>query len=459
MPIPGVVAGAPFCPYCGASKGAPQQVVGGAQVQARVEAIRLARSGQQAAKAARPFSTSFPGLCFTFDPRAGYALIGAYAPDGQPPRLRAYDLMGGRVAWEAFTGDEGVLELDYESITVRAGNVYVGVGRSFRVVDLFTGQQKWGAELPDALAYDGGHFTERGPRVIDPVQPGMRGPVWVIAVDKTVAAFDRDTGQPCGARSSRTRRAGSTRSSPGCCSPSAATSSSSWIPSNRHVIERVGPRVERLDIEGRQGIMQVDRFGWRDREGILVHDFVARKELLFEGVDDLEDDVQSVTGQGRVFCAVESGAKLVAAPRGKPVELMAGMHIRALAMCGPTLMVLLVKHQGTRYRRLLGVDAQSLAVRFDLGEWTTSPTDHWTRQVCSNGHIAVVVTSTTDRDDNCELVAVNPAGRIGWKLAVGEWKAHAFVGGHLVVCSSKGWQVVRPDTGQVVASYAGGDDY
>jgi outer membrane protein assembly factor BamB len=421
-------------------------------------AVRVQRAPARAPAPAPAFTTSLSYLAFAFDPRAGYALVGVHAPDGEPPRLRAYDVVGGRVAWDAFTGDEALDGLDYESIAVRAGHVYVGVGRSFRVLDLFTGQQKWGAELPDDLAYDSGHFTERGARVVDPAQPGGGGPVWAIAVDDTIAAFDRATGQPLWreVREEMPRRIRTLE-------PSLLLLERGGVvevvdPATRKVLESVGPRVERLDLEGRYGLMQVHRFGWRERDGILVHDFAAHQEALFDAVERIEDDVPCVAAQNRVFCALESGAKLYAAPGGKPIELMAGMHVRALAACGPTVMVLLSKHHGTSYRRLLGVDAQTMAVRFDLGEWTTEPNDDWSRQLCSNGHVTVAVTSPTDDGDDCELVAVDPAGRIAWRLAVGEWKAHAFVGGHVVVLSSRGWQVVRPDNGQVIASYANRQD-
>jgi outer membrane protein assembly factor BamB len=445
--IPGVVAEAPFCPYCGARK----------SVQAPSPAGVPGVAASPPASA-RPFTAPFTDLRLLFDPRAGFALIGAYAPEGKPPCLRAFDLLRGHVAWEAFAGERAVADLDWESIAVHSGNVYVAVGRSLRVLDLFTGQQKWGAELSDQLGHDSRSFAERGPRVTDPAPPGTRGPVWIRTIDDTIAAFDRDSGQPLW-RETR-------EESPRYVLPFEAglvlLDHSHTLelvdPATRAVLDKVGPRVERMDLEGRYGVLQVDNWGWRERDGILVHDFLAKKELLFEAVERLEDDVPSVTGHGRVFAATESGAKLFAGPPAKQVELIPGFHIRTMAMCGPTLMVLLSKHHGTGYRRFVGVDPQSLAVRFDLGEWTHEPNDDWTEQLCSNGHVAITVTSPTGRYDTCDLLAVDPAGRILWKLPVGEWKAHSFLGGYVVVHSSMGWQIVRPDNGQVVAVYAPGDD-
>jgi outer membrane protein assembly factor BamB len=439
-----VVAGAPFCPYCGTRKPL---------------AIAIAQAARpRPAREPRPFSTSHRDLCLTFDPRAGYALLGVFREDAGSPRLRVFDVYNKRVAWEAFAGEPALEDLDYESIAVHGGNVYVGVGRSLRVLDLMTGQPRWGAELSDTLAHDYGPPTVRGARVIDPVPAGARGAMWAVAIDDTIFAFDRDTGQPLWreVRERLPRRIRPFES--GLLLLEHSSSVEVVDPATKNVVDSIASRVERLDVEGRLGILQVENWGWRERDGVLLHDFLARKEVLFEAVDDPEDDVQTVVGHGRVFCAVESGARLFAGPHGRAVELCPAFHIRSLTMCGPTLMVLLRKHHGTSVRRFMGVDPQTLAVRFDLGEMTTEPDDDWTEQVCANGQVAVLVTSPTGSDRQCELWGVDPSGRILWRLPVGAWKAHYFLGGHVVVSSSMGWQIVRPDTGQVVAGYAASVD-
>jgi hypothetical protein len=224
-------------------------------------------------------------------------------------------------------------------------------------------------------------------------------------------------------------------------------------PSMQKPVFTVQASIERLDVEGRYGLVQVRHWGWRDREGILVHDFVTNKEVLFEGVDGLEDDVPTVLGPGKVFAATESGAKLFAGPKPRTVELVPGFHIRSLLMCGPTLFALLEKTHGTDYRRVVGVDPETLGIRFDLGELTTEPDDNWTEQMCSNGQITALVTSPTNDDDNCEVWGIDPGGRVLWKANVGEWWGHYFLGGFLVVCSSQTWRILRPDSGQEVAIY------
>ena len=450
-PIPDVVAAAPFCPYCGNPKGAQSQAPARAPVVI-----------QRAAAATKPpptFTAPVESLYMTFDPRASYALIGPYAPREEQPRLRAYDVFGKRVAWDTFTSEDAAGGLDYKSIAVRNGNVYVGVGRSFRALDLMTGQQKWGAELTDLLACEADRVLGRGASVVDPAPAGARGPVWTVVVDGSVSAFDRDTGQPLWRE---TREDLPSRFHPYEARLLLLEYSEKVElvdPGTRKVLDTVGPRTRRFDLAGRHGLMQVHSWGWRERDGILVHDFMTKKEALFEAVENVQYDVQVVAGQNRVFCATDDGAKLFAAPHGKAVELMAGLKIRSLVMCGPTLVALLRKEHGTSYRRLLGVDPQTLTLRFDLGEWSPQPTSDWTGQVRSNGYVAVAVTSPTGNERDCELLAVDPGGRVVWKLPVGYWKWHEFLGGHLVVESSKAWRIVRPDTGQVVAIFEGSDTW
>jgi len=453
-PIPDVVVAAPFCPYCGNPKGAQSQ----AQAPARAPVV-IQRAAAAPKAPPGPFTAPVDSLYMTFDPRAGYALIGPYAPGDEKPRLRAYDVYGKRVAWDAFTGEDAVGGLDYESIAVRSGNVYVGVGRSFRALDLMTGQQKWGAELTDLLAHESDRVRGRGACVVDPAPAGARGPVWTVVVDGTISAFDRDTGQPLWRE---TREDLPSRFHPYEARLLLLEYSEKVElvdPGTRKVLDTVGPRTRRFDLAGRHGLMQVHSWGWRERDGILVHDFMTKKEALFEAVENAEYEVQVVAGQNRVFCATDDGAKLFAAPHGKAVELMAGLKIRSLVMCGPTLVALLRKEHGTSYRRLLGVDPQTLTLRFDLGEWSPQPTSDWTGQVRSNGYVAVAVTSPTGNERDCELLAVDPGGRVVWKLPVGYWKWHEFLGGHLVVESSKAWRIVRPDTGQVVAIFEGSDTW
>jgi hypothetical protein len=221
-------------------------------------------------------------------------------------------------------------------------------------------------------------------------------------------------------------------------------------PMQQKPVTRVAGRGQ---VIGQYGLWLVKSWGWLQREGIVLFDYLANKEIFFEPIEHVEDDVPFALGHNRVFCAV-SDEKLFAAPQGKPTLLKEGYCIRALCMAGPTLFVMLCKHQGTGWRRVLGVDPQTLAVRCDLGELTTEPNESWERQMCGDDHVLVLVTSRDSDDDHCELWGVVPTGQVIWKTYVGEWYTHYFLGGHVVVMTGRGWTILRANDGQIVAAYA-----
>ncbi len=447
-PIPNIVAAAPFCPFCGTQKPTRDLPAVIAEAQARARAQEQARPARE-----EIFSKRGRDLCLTFDPRAGFALLGPAEPKGEAPRLRAYDVCNQRVAWEAMLGEPGVGNVSYEALAVRNGNVYVGLGRSLCVLDLLTGAEKWRAELSDKLAYDSSDFATRGMRVIDAAPAGAPGVVWAVAVDDVISAFDRDTGKRLWreARENMPRRI--LPFGAGLLLVQTGEAIELVDPATKKVLDRLQGRIERWDMDGSCGLLQVDRWGFRERDGVLVHDFATKKELLFEALEDLEDDVPTVAANGRVFCAMESGAKLVAAPKPKPVELVPAFHIRAMVMCGPTLMVLLRKHHGTSVRRVVGVDPATLTIRFDLGELPERPSDNWTTQLCSNGQVTVLAHGHATDSRSCDLLALDARGNSAWRVTVGEWRAHYFLGGYVAVFSSWGWQILRPDNGEVFAEF------
>jgi hypothetical protein len=485
--VPPVVASAPFCAFCGTRHPvvavvAPDdallaRAMGGMPMGAPVGAAPVARDGstgtpsvfayprpnepnlfaearanRASRKGDRTFTASCDDLCMTFDPQLGFVLVGVHAPDEGPGCVRAYDVQRGGVLWEALGGQRDLGDLGWEQMAVHGRNAYVSVGRSLHVLDLATGQPKWGAEFSDKLTNESGSRAARGLSVLDPFPAGQRGAVLAIATDYSMYAFDRDSGQALW-REVREHGPGDATVIPEVGLLYFRRTNELMNPFFQKPVGKLGGAVERCDVEGRCGILQVENWGWRDREGISLHDFATGKEIFFEAADTIDDDVPSVMGQGRVFCALEGGAKLFAAPHGKPVELLPAFRIHALAMCGPTLFVLLRKEHGTSYRRILGVDPATLGVRFDLGELTTEPNDDWTRQMCSNGQILVLVTSPTNDDDDCALWGVDPGGRVVWRLAIGEWRRHYFAGGLLVVQSRRSWKLVRPEDGIVVAEY------
>jgi outer membrane protein assembly factor BamB len=485
--MPDVVANAPFCPWCGKSRavelaaratplgvpGAAAPAAGAVSPFAKLAAAaasggdvanEAARAIAQARRASRAeqtknFTTSPYDLQLAFDPQIGFLLIGAHAPEGEPPRLRAFDPVQKRVVWEALANTQGIADVEWENIAVHGRNVYVALGgRMLRVLDLVSGQPKWGGELSDKINYEHDRGVNRQMMIIDAVPPGQRGAVIVPTVDYGLSAFDRDTGRPLWRETRQHNLDGWWPIEQSGLVILDTRPREVMQPAQQAPLAKLDGRIERCAIEGRYGLWQVKDWGWRQREGVVLQDLLANHEVFFEPVNDIEDDVVCTLGPGRMYCATESGEKLFAAPHGMPVPVMPGFQVRALKMCGPTLFALLEKHHGTGIRRLLALDPQTLAVRFDLGELSTEPNDEWNHQMASNGEILALVSSPNGNDDNCEILGVHATGRVLWKTNVGEWRSHYFLGGMLVVTTDEDFRIIRPNDGQVIAQYGDAGD-
>jgi hypothetical protein len=449
--IPEVIANAPFCPYCGEER---EDVA--AAKDGGVGALGVgggAGASGQTSKREEIFTTSPYDLCLSFDPQLGFAFVGVHAPSGEPARIRAYDLIQKRVLWESLSGAPDIASVENEHLAAHGRNVYVAAGRTLRVLDRATGQPKWGAELTDKPSYISEYGPMRGMLIVDAVPPGQRGAVLLSTVDYVLSSVDHDTGRPVWRE---TRQHSLSKWWPieqlGLVILD-TTPREVMNPAQQAPLAKLDGRIERFNIEGRYGVWQVENWGWRERDGIVLHDLLANHEVFFEPVSNLEDDVACALGPGRVFCAIESGEKIMAVPHGAPAPVLAGFRVRALKMCGPILFALLEKHHGTGIRRLLGLDPQTLQVRFDLGELTTEPNDAWNHQMASNGEVLAFVTSPNDNDDTCQIMGIHASGRVLWKVDIGEWQSHYFLGGLLVVTTNQGVRLIRPQDGQIVGEY------
>jgi len=337
---------------------------------------------------------------------------------------------------------------------VRGHTVYVSIGRTLRALDLFTGRQKWGAEFSDELQYEVGHGPDRGLKVIDATPPGQLGVVITFTVDNMIMAMDRDTGRLLW----KEKR----EHMPSKVTPIEQSGlllfETKYVhevinPAQQVPVLRIAKPIQCSNLVGRYGIWQVKSWGWRDREGIALFDYLANQEVMFEAIDGVEDDVACVMGFHRVFCATNDGDKICYAPNGVPTALREGHRIQQLAVVCPTLFALMAKHEGTRTRRVLGLDPQNLAVRFDLGELSREPSDNEDKQILALPELAVIVNSRDRDDDHCELWGVAPTGQIVWRTYVGEWSAHYALGGH-IVCYAGGWKILRPNDGQIVMDHS-----
>lgn len=457
-PISGASPGATFaCPYCRAKVVAPH-----AAMHAHGYGAGGVAAPQHHAPASGPFSGGVGSVVVAFDPQIGFLAVGPHEPHGEPPRIRAWDLVQGRVAWEALAGQSWTAELGLGSLKIIGRNVYVGHKRQLLCFDLLTGNRKWGSPLSDAI--DGDHLPEGGLHVVDPFPQGGRGAILVRAIDNGLYAFDRDSGQPLWNRSfgdkSFTLEAVEGQGAvlvrygepfvkadvvnPAYAQPIASLGHGDW-----------STDLGRCKVTGRTVVTCVESYGPEsDQEGLLVFDAVTGQTHVFEELGDLDDDVLPASMGHRVYAAIAGGTGVYVGPRGHTLPCPVPNHVVvAFAAAGPTLVLLLKKAMGTEVRRIVGVDPSTLAFRFDAGEAGTEPDDDWDRQLASDGWSLVFVATPDDDLDRSELRSIDTTtGRTRWSRPIGRWRAHAFLGGHLVAWSDEKIEVLAPANGQVVAT-------
>jgi outer membrane protein assembly factor BamB len=412
---------------------------------------------------AKLFAASPGDLTLALDPQRGVIAYGPHSPPGEPPRFRAVDLATKQVLWEALQGQSWIAELGSERVRVAGPNVYVANGRALVALDRASGVQRWGAHLPDKVQEDNGSGPERGASIADPFPPGGRGAVAVATIDNVLSGFDRDTGQPLHTRAFEKKIEIEPIESAGTIllrrnfpfTKLEIINPGYGVPLVVYGEENWNSDFNRAVVRGTVVLAQFESLGEDDREGVAVIDGASGRPHVFDEMTDLEEDIWPVTIAPRVFCARKDGDELYAGPGGVSIAAPVPQH-RIVAMCagGPTLFLLMCKAQGTRTRRVVGLDPGTLRFKFDCGEAGTEPDDNWQRQMASDGYSVVFPTTPHDDESQCELRSVDTStGRTLWTRAVGAWRAHWFLGG-VVVCRSRGQLLVlRPDNGKTVAQF------
>lgn len=432
---------------------------------ARVPMGGLVQPQPAAPGAPATFSGGPMSTALAFDPQLGFVAVGGHAPMGEPPRLRAWDLAGKRVLWEALQGQPWLDGLRADALRIIGRNVYIANKRQLAVHDLASGARKWGAPLPDTV--DGKQSPGGGLAIADPFPPGGRGAILLRTIDNTLCSFDRDSGQPLWSRSFGDKRfdveAVEGMSvclvrygfpyvkvdivNPAYAQPIASLGHDHW-----------STDLGQARLSGRTVVTVVDDAGPEgDDDGLVGFDAVTGQRLFFDRVDGLDqDDVIPCAMGSRVIARADDG--LYIGPGGRKIPSPVPMHA-PVAFCpaGPTLAVLLVKSQGTPVRRVIGLDPATLAFRFDAGEAGTEPDGDWAEQVRSDGYSLVFVATPEDERSRCELRSVDTStGRMLWSRPIGRWRAHRFVGGSLVVWSDERIGILAPPTGQPIAELLNG---
>jgi hypothetical protein len=446
------------CTFCGGPVTGPAGGVGEcAYCHARVP---IGGAGPMSAPISAPktFSGGPMSTALAWDAQLGFVAVGGHAPMGEPPRLRAWDLAGKRVLWETLQGQTWLDGLRSNALRIIDRTVYVANERQLVALDLASGARKWGAPLSDSV--DGTNEPGGGLSVADPFPPGGRGAILVRTIDNTLAAFDRDTGQPLWSRSFADKRfdleAASGMSvclvrygfpyvkvdivNPAYAQPIASIGHDHW-----------STDLGLARLSGRTVVTAVDDMGSDgDEDGLLGFDAVTGQRLFFDRVDDLDqDDVVPCAMGSRIFARAGDG--MYVGPAGRTIPSPVPNHA-PVAFCpaGPTLGVLLVKSQGTPVRRVIGLDPATLGFRFDAGEAGTEPDGNFSEQIRSDGWSLVFVAGSDLRSVDTST------GRMLWSRAVGRWRGHRFIGGALVAWSDEKIDILAPPTGQPVAQLLNG---
>ncbi|MBX3258194.1 MAG: PQQ-binding-like beta-propeller repeat protein [Labilithrix sp.] len=403
-------------------------------------------------------------------PSLGPVVLSKRAPLGAPPRLLAFDLRREQPLWEAFEGQPWVAALSASSFRVHRDTVYVANRAALVALDLASGRQRWVAQLSDAVARTPEERgVERRLVVEDAYPPGQPGVVLVKCVDHTLAAFDRDSGRPLHTRTFGEGRSDfEVRAIPN-ASVALVTYGAPYTRCDR--IDPAQPRslsthggdadgdwstsLGACSLLGRSVVTRVESFGPdADQEGVLVFDAITGRRHFFEEVEELSEEVTPAATPSAVLFATEDERSIWVGPRGRRIPSpVAGSSLKAFLVAGPTVFALLAK-RGSGRRRIVGLDAATLAMRFDCGEVGTEPDDVTARAMVTDGHTVVYVASPTDDADACELVAVDAAAGFRlWSRRVGTYLAHSIDSGYVVARSRDALVVLTLREGQEVGAH------
>jgi outer membrane protein assembly factor BamB len=125
---------------------------------------------------------------------------------------------------------------------------------------------------------------------------------------------------------------------------------------------------------------------------------------------------------------------------GKNEEILLGAIVAASAV------VVALSDYQLKTSKLVAVDSAKVAVRFKL-----PLPDHVSRGslIAQEGLVVMAI----DTDGNNLLAVDAHRGRKMWEARIEGWQSHSFLGGRLVCETRKGFSVLRPDTGAVVAAW------
>ncbi len=452
------------CPYCKVSIESPGSDItaeGAAQYQAWAmqHGAAAASQGDQAyrqehdpANAVFASAATVKGVIVTGQP---YFIGAAVAPDGSWS-MKMLDGSGAPI-WESLQGSRWSYPPDEQKMAVRGDRFFVAAEGRLHCLDLASGRALWSAML-DGDVETHPDIAAQGDELMlydFPAQPD--GAVVLMTEHGSVFAWSRDTGQPLWTqrfdRPSVTQVPGvglifDDRVTVTIIRAFDGQVLASWtgdeLPDSLHV---EGQRIAvKLDVE--TGNFDEARVRIYDANtlGLTVDHYVDGATLdqtaafvgerLFVPVDTMAGSTFHVVDPSVAPAKVGFFARLFGAkPFGKRHQTLPvpGMRFVWMLRAGSMILFHVQPLEGDG-RRILGLDAATLAPRFDSGPLPEDPSTMDTAQIQANDQVFVYVTSPSGDDNHCELRAVDAAtGQERYRLEVGDWSAHHIEGEHLVV--------------------------
>jgi serine/threonine-protein kinase len=412
--------------------------------------------------ARKPFTSPTPWLSIGLEPQLGFLVVGAHQPEGEPPRLRAWDLRRGAVVWEALRGQAWVREL--RDIRLLGPYVLVVTRQTLLALDLRTGQQQWTAQLPEKPEYRAGG-EDRGPVIFDCVAHSGN---LVVHGPKSLVALDAATGQE------RWRRQlpGPVEAWAVEGTPLLVMRYSSGARGALEILHAQAPEplasfgtqwftdeasVVSAYVEGGRIAARVENWGLLMAKGVLVIDAATQKQIAFEREKEVDVAFRTVPGPSCAYYV--SGGALVSAGKRQPPS--PGYHYMAFKLAGASLVVVLEEDARPRSYRLVVCDAATLRLRHDLGPVAAPgqlsaylPNDPARYVLVAGEYLVFSALAPTGRT---EVRCVHAAtGQVLWsqpRQEVAPVDDAFLLGGMIVLRSADAIELVEPARGTVVGRY------
>ncbi len=373
--------------------------------------------------------------------------------------LRMVDASTRQVVWEALDGMRWAQPPDEQQLAVRSDRLFVALEGVLHCVDLSSGRRLWGAmtdsnlETHPDLAFQGDELM-----LYDFPLPSAEGAVVAMSKSGTVAAWGRDSGRVLWTQA--------------------------WDRPAVHHVPGLGVIVDdrsRMsfvrafdgsvvahwtgdDLPG-EVCVQGDRILLRadvetqaaDENRVRVLDASTLELVCEQPVDSVSFDPAPVLCGTRIFTAIDDVAGSTfhildpAKPPKKPFFLFAMMgwaragtqhqqlpipkqRLEAIVAVGSLVLFDLRPLDGGESRRIIGIDRDSAAVRFDSGPLSGEPSTMSTMQIQHDDDVFVYVTAPSGDDAHCELRAVDAnSGQQLWSQDIGDWSMHSVQEGHVVL--------------------------